>query len=241
MQQQFSQLNQWFELSLGRAVAKDIKRQNLLLLGDRYYSDVLHLGIPAIGQWMSDCSIGRLWTASTCLESKQTDWFSHCHQLPLEDHSIDLLVVPFILEMYQDIDSLVQELDRVLRPEGRLLLWGINPISLWCLFNKQHQLNPPIHLRTLFKVRKYWLDLAYQIDEIGSIFYRPPFKRNQSLERFVFLESIGKMLWPYPGGIYYLLATKVQSEFIAIKPLWSFKKYVLGKHSAQTAPWIVKG
>lgn len=52
--------------------------------------------------------------------------FSH---LPLPAESVDVLVMPHILEFELERHSLLREIDRVLKPEGHLHLLGFNPAS----------------------------------------------------------------------------------------------------------------
>ncbi|MDR0248025.1 MAG: class I SAM-dependent methyltransferase, partial [Burkholderiales bacterium] len=61
------------------------------------------------------------------------------HALPLPDDVIDLVAMPHALEFTDDPHQLLREAHRVLRPEGRLLIVGINPYSLFGVcqrFNK---------------------------------------------------------------------------------------------------------
>lgn len=55
-------------------------------------------------------------------------------QLPFLTESIDLLILQHSLECLLDPLSLLQEAARVLLPEGRLVIFLFNPISLWGLF-----------------------------------------------------------------------------------------------------------
>ncbi|MFM1760358.1 MAG: hypothetical protein RLY75_1629, partial [Pseudomonadota bacterium] len=52
-------------------------------------------------------------------------------ELPFASESIDLLVLPHVLEFAADPHQILREAERVLRPEGRLIISGFNPASLW--------------------------------------------------------------------------------------------------------------
>ena len=52
-------------------------------------------------------------------------------ELPFANESIDLIVLPHVLEFAADPHYILREVDRVLRPEGRLVISGFNPASLW--------------------------------------------------------------------------------------------------------------
>ena len=56
--------------------------------------------------------------------------------LPFDESSIDLAVLPHTLEWCGEATACLREVERVLRPEGRLVVTGFNPNSLWAL--RQH-------------------------------------------------------------------------------------------------------
>src|SRR5690606_4575216 len=51
--------------------------------------------------------------------------------LPLASQSVDLLVLPHTLEYADDPHAVLREAERVLIHEGRLIIAGFNPWSLW--------------------------------------------------------------------------------------------------------------
>jgi SAM-dependent methyltransferase len=54
-------------------------------------------------------------------------------QLPIASQSLDLVALPHLLEFSAHPHQVLREAERVLRPEGRLLIAGFNPLSLWGL------------------------------------------------------------------------------------------------------------
>ena len=57
----------------------------------------------------------------------------HCHfdALPFDAASLDLVVLPHALELARDPHLTLREVERVLVPEGRVIILGFNPASLW--------------------------------------------------------------------------------------------------------------
>ncbi|MCK7576079.1 MAG: class I SAM-dependent methyltransferase [Chromatiales bacterium] len=53
--------------------------------------------------------------------------------LPLASDSIDAVLLPHVLEYSDQPRAILAEVERVLIPEGRLVLLGFNPLSLWGL------------------------------------------------------------------------------------------------------------
>ena len=51
--------------------------------------------------------------------------------LPFADQSMDLVILPHTLELSLDPHATLREVERVLVPEGRLIISGFNPLGLW--------------------------------------------------------------------------------------------------------------
>src|SRR5260221_332730 len=52
-------------------------------------------------------------------------------QLPLASQSIDLVALPHVLEFSAQPHAILREAERVLMPEGSIVISGFNPLSLW--------------------------------------------------------------------------------------------------------------
>jgi SAM-dependent methyltransferase len=53
------------------------------------------------------------------------------YHLPLQSDSIDMIIVPHLLEFDANRFQTMREIERVLKPEGILLILNFNPWSLW--------------------------------------------------------------------------------------------------------------
>jgi SAM-dependent methyltransferase len=66
-------------------------------------------------------------------------------QLPLASQSVDLLVLPHALEEHAHPHEVLREAERVLMPEGQVVISGFNTASLWRLrqmFSGRHREAP---------------------------------------------------------------------------------------------------
>src|SRR5438477_783219 len=54
-------------------------------------------------------------------------------QLPLASQSVDLVVLPHVLEFHHNPHDVLREAERVLMPEGHVVISGFNTFSLWRL------------------------------------------------------------------------------------------------------------
>ena len=106
------------------------------------------------------------------------------YDLPFENESLDLIALPHVLEFMENPHEALREVHRILRPEGRIVISGFNPISLWGLRQYSGKLfNQPFlptdgqfigHRRI-----KDWLNLLnYSIDRGKFGCYGIPIKKS---------------------------------------------------------------
>ena len=145
-------------------------------------------------------------------------------QLPLASQSMDLVVLPHALESHLDAHSVLREAERVLRPEGQVVISGFNNASLWGLrrWFSGRRAGSPWDARFIGLLRlKDWLQLL-SFDLNGGRFgcYAPPFERARWRERFAFMEHAGARWWPILGGVYVVRAVKRVHGMRLITPAW---------------------
>lgn len=135
----------------------------------------------------------------------------HFQSLPFADASLDLVVAPHGLEMDADPRQTLREIARVLRPEGRLVLTGFNPVSLW---GAQHLMGrqPGGVLRSpwisLPRLKDWYALLGLECVLAQHGVYRPGLAQEKWLERMRFLERAGDRWWPICGAVYLTVAVK---------------------------------
>jgi len=146
--------------------------------------------------------------------------------LPFAAQSIDLLVMPHVLEFSSDPHQILREIERVLIPEGQVIITGFNPLSLWGAKRalKRHG-SFPWNGNYLSSPRlKDWLKLlAFEVDRSCFGCYAPPFEQQRWLRRSRFIESAGRRWWHFSGGVYMLRAIKRVHGMRLITPNWRKK------------------
>ena len=134
--------------------------------------------------------------------------------LPFESQSVDLLVLPHTLEFTHDPHHLLREAERVLVPEGRLIIVGFNSLSLWGMRQSisrrtGHAFVPAAHDLIAFTRMKDWIKLlGFELDRGRFGCYRPPVDTEQWLSRYAFMEAAGDRWWPIFGAAYMITAIK---------------------------------
>ena len=135
-------------------------------------------------------------------------------ELPFADQSIDLVVLPHVLEFAQDPHQILREVDRVLMPEGRVVISGFNPASLWGLRQYAGRLIGKNYLPregqflSLLRVKDWLKLLDYSLDRGHFACYRLPLRKEKNMVRMAFLEKMGNRWWPIFGSVFLISAIK---------------------------------
>jgi SAM-dependent methyltransferase len=148
----------------------------------------------------------------------------HCEfdALPLPDASIDLVVLPHALELARDPHQTLREVERVLVPEGRVVIVGFNPTSLWGMRQRLGHLRRGMGFapeRGLFLPRAgdfigYWRArdwlrlLGFEVEAGRFGCWRPPLANERWLQRFAWMDQVGDRWWPVLGAVYVICAVK---------------------------------
>ncbi|HWA39100.1 MAG TPA: methyltransferase domain-containing protein [Burkholderiales bacterium] len=144
-------------------------------------------------------------------------------QLPIETQSLDLVALPHVLEGHHNPHDVLREAERVLRPEGQVVISGFNTLSLWRLGQIAHGRDgAPWDARFigLMRLREWLRVLGFELN--GGIFgcYAPPFRDKLWLDRFQFMEKAGARWWPIAGGMYVVRAIKRVHGMRVVTPAW---------------------
>lgn len=222
----FEKLDRWYHKPLGRALLRAESEQLSTLLPNMFGYYLLQLGLTSQHAWLSDSPIRNKVFLSPEHFDRQASLICPIETLPFPENSIDVILIPHTLDLISNPARVLEEACRVLIPEGHLIIFGFNPISFWGLFRlfKSKTKVPWLsHSATSQKMRVMLKELAMEVESVNSFFYRLPFKNIDLLRKTLFLESIGKIIWPYPGNAYCLVAKKSMATPTLIKPKWSVK------------------
>ena len=149
--------------------------------------------------------------------------------LPFDSQSIDLLVLPHVLECSPDSHQVLREAERVLVPEGRIVISGFNPWSLWGASDRIPGLDPllpiPAHLQVSLSRLKDWFKLlSFELDRGRFGCYAPPCCDQVWLDRWAFMEKAGDRWWPVCGAVYVVSAVKRVAGARLVGPNWKRAK-----------------
>jgi SAM-dependent methyltransferase len=148
----------------------------------------------------------------------------HCEfdALPFPNASIDLVVLPHALELARDPHQTLREVERVLVPEGRVVIVGFNPASLWGLRQRLGHMRrglglgrgQPLYLPSSGEFIGYWRLrdwlrlLSFEVEGARFGAWRPAVKSESWLQRWAWIDPVADRWWPVLGALYFLVAVK---------------------------------
>ena len=147
------------------------------------------------------------------------------NELPFASESIDLLVLPHVLEFAADPHQTLREAERVLRPEGRLVISGFNPASLWGMRQYLSRLigNPYLprdgQFIGLLRIKDWLQLLNFSLDRGHFGCYKLPLNGQAGMARMDFMEPAGNRWWPIFGAVFLVSAIKRQQGIRLIGPV----------------------
>jgi SAM-dependent methyltransferase len=227
-------LNAWWQSPPGQYVLNWQQSQFDRVVSDLFGYHALQVGLPHIDtlrhnrmphRWMAcrNTTDVQLWQSRSMPGNAAVDPSSvlvaESVALPFADQSLDLVVLPHGLETSLDPHATLREVERVLVPEGRLVISGLNPMSLWGLrqqrtrwlkrWGSKDQFVPDVSDWMAYWRLRDWLKLlSFQVERGSFGIYRPAVDKQIWLQRWAWMDNAGDRWWPILGAAYFLVAIK---------------------------------
>lgn len=202
------------------------------LTADFFGYNALQIGLPQF-DFLAASRMPNKWIANNVLMPNAPNPIALLHDfehLPFASQSLDLVVLPHLLEFAPEPHQILREVERVLIPEGRLIICGFNAASLWGLRQAAGRLAGRYFLPrsgefiSLMRL-KDWLELLnMEVDRGHFGCYAPPLNSQKWLSRFHLMEAAGSRWWPVFGATYILQAVKRVKGMHLIGPAWDKKQ-----------------
>lgn len=145
------------------------------------------------------------------------------HLLPLATDSIDAIFMPHTLDFSTDYHQVLREVERVLIPEGKVIIIGFNPYSSWGLWRLlQCRKNIPwnAHFISVTRITDWLNLLGFSIDSCIYRYWGIPAKVDWMPNTLRWVSDQLKMHNVAGGGIYIIQATRQISRLTPIMPKW---------------------
>jgi SAM-dependent methyltransferase len=227
-------MRQWFETPPGRYLLAWERAEFDHAVSDIFGYHALQLGLPEIDtlaanrmphRWLAVPAPGLPETAAK--PALVTDFAA----LPFEANSLDLVVLPHSLELNADPHATLREVERVLLPEGKVVVCGLNPASLWGLRQRRAHLYQRLGFGELFlpdagefigyrRLRDWLRLLSFEVESGSFGCYRPAMKSEEWLDRYDWMDRLGERWWPIFGAVYFIVAVKRVRGIKLVGPIW---------------------
>lgn len=158
-------------------------------------------------------------------------------RLPVLSDSIDAVLMPHTLDFSTDPHQVLREMERVLIPEGRVVIIGFNPLSLWGAWRLMKKSSGTIPWQSQFLALRRindWLSLlGFDVEKTRHLMFRPPLRGQKMMERLACMERMGQQFWPLLSCVYVVQAVKRVSTKTIVGPVWKRKTSLLGGRLAE--------
>lgn len=126
--------------------------------------------------------------------------------LPLETNSVDRILMVHGLEFFDYPEETFEEIWRVLKSSGRLMIVVPNRMGLWARadWSPFGQGRP----YSAWQVENFLSDNLFVHEKTTHAVFTPPFRKNLLLRGAHFFEKIGPYLYPALGGVNIIEASK---------------------------------
>ncbi|MBR7799279.1 class I SAM-dependent methyltransferase [Undibacterium fentianense] len=135
-------------------------------------------------------------------------------ELPFESQSIDLIILPHVLEFAEEPHQILREVDRILIPEGRVIISGLNRASLWGMRQMAGRITRSAFLPkegefiSAHRLKDWLKLLSMEVSQTRFGCYALPVENTQWLENSTLMENLGHRWWPRFGAVYMIEAIK---------------------------------
>ncbi len=180
--------------------------------------------------------VGQPWSASLLQSSRVRDRLTFAlpgdacpgpvtrpDALPIAGDSVDVVVLPHVLECAADPRAVLDEVHRVLIGDGCVVILGLNPLSPW---GGRRLARDARRARFVspFIVGSWLESRGFSRAMVSYGFHRPPLRRESLLERLQWMERWGERFWPMAGASYLIMARKRAIPMTLIRPRWDRKR-----------------
>lgn len=127
-------------------------------------------------------------------------------RIPLETESVDRMLVVHGLEYAEDRNVLLNELWRVLKSNGRMIVVVPNRLGMWSRADWT-----PFGHGSPYTHRQLLQDLQANLfvhEKSTRALFMPPFKSFLAIQTAYILESFGRYLWPGLAGVHMVEVSK---------------------------------
>ena len=235
-----TRLSRWFAGKLGSSVLKAEQSRIAQVLPDLFGYHILQIGGSGTEHLLDSSRINHkiiTYLESDDISQNIASFYCASRSIPIATDSMDVVVLPHVLEFETNPHQVLRETERVLIGEGHVVILGFNPWSLWGLWRLflAWREDPPWsgHYLGLTRLKDWLTLLDFEIIKTECFYFRPPIQNVKFMQRLKFMEQLGRYCWSYFGGVYLLVAKKRVIPLTPVKMQWRTRRHLIASGVAE--------
>jgi SAM-dependent methyltransferase len=217
-------VQEWLQTPLGEALLRQEAREVEEAFDGIFGEQCLQLGM-----WGEERTFLRFARTQRCAliaeanGARKPSAIGNLHRLPVQDDSVDSVLLPHTLDYSDRPHEILREADRVLTSHGQMIILGFKPGGLWGIRRLVPGAGLPPDTEQLIAEKRLrdWLKLLdFTIQGVTRYFFRWPLPGLKSGPSPAW-ESRGRRWWPEMAACYMLTAQKRVSTLTPVRPVWS--------------------
>lgn len=232
----WSQLQGWYQTAAGRRLMELERRQLGQVLPNLFGYHLLQVGYLGREDMTAASRISHRVVMSACGNTVPEHVVQCCgqsSQLPIATDSVDVVVLSHVLEFSSYPHEVLREVDRILVPEGHVIILAFNPYSLWKSWRWLYSWSRKIPWCGKFlsatRLRDWLALLGFDMLQQQGYGFMSPWKTVSLQER---VERAGQRFLSFAGGGMVLVAKKRVTTLTPIRPPWRQRR---------KARWVASG
>lgn len=225
-------LDEWFESELGKNVSTSFHKEMQSIQEGFKGEYVIQLGNCGTNQFFSSLRYLRKWIVAPELGARTT-LLAPLNALPFAEESVDCVIAPLINEIFPKTKSPLDEIDRILKPMGHIIFFGVNPFSFWggwlACKGEGGFTDQKTTLRSSFSIKRAMHHRGYMQLYFSSFYFMPPIKSMWMINKLSLINELGKVIPPWPSSFYCLVVQKCQENPIQLHSLQFDNDYLSNK------------
>lgn len=213
-------LSAWLQTPQGQYLLEWEQAGFDLMVADVFGYNAVQIGLPGLDFLRAN----RMPFRFRCAPSGKSEVAVKEYELPFATASLDLVVLPHVLEFSRHPHQVLREVERVLVPEGSVIVAGFNPYSLWGLrrFAARRDGEGPWQgrYRSAMQIKDWLALLGFEVQAGRFGCYAPAVGSAKWLDRWRVLDKMGSRWWPVCGAGYMLHGVKRVKGMRLITPKW---------------------
>ncbi|MFO7603858.1 MAG: methyltransferase domain-containing protein [Gammaproteobacteria bacterium] len=235
----WSDLEAWYHTPMGQRL-QQLEQQALeLVLPNLFGYHLVQIGAIGPADLTASSRISHRVTMAACRPSRSNPTVQFCgasDRLPIASDSVDVVLLPHVLEFSRHPHEVLREVERILVAEGHVVMLSFNPFSLWGAWRLLATWNQQLpwcgHFLSSTRLRDWLALLGFETVQQHGYGFMPPWNTSHLARRLHWLEQPGQRFVPFAAGSSLVVAKKRVITLTPIRPRW---------HKRQQPRWVTGG